>query len=266
MAGLMDMPRETRYQILELCLLVEGAINPYPAHHEDQNQFPKRSRKPDIALLKVNKVLNLEATDIFYKMNTWQLSSPRPLDYPPSEEDIIWKFHSGRISHLHIVMNMHDHPPDTVLTAVKKADENSLTDDYRRTFIHERCFRAALETWNWKMAVMSDIVPSTLEIDMEDMYCPLGCCRGEFIDLWGRVMRGVVCVSDGPRGHWLSTGQLLTTHRMTDISLVGLGKGEERYLRREILSRDSEGEANGEPLDAALRFSTQWRAKSSNRR
>lgn len=96
----MNMPREIRYQILELCLLVEGTINPYPALHEDKNQFAKCNRKPDVALLKVNKVLNFEATRIIYSMNTWQLSSPRPLEFPPLQKALMWNLHRGRIFRL----------------------------------------------------------------------------------------------------------------------------------------------------------------------
>ena len=264
MPSLTDMPREIRYQILELCLFVEGTINPYPAPHEDKDQFAKCNRKPDIALLKVNKLLNSEATDIFYKNNTWQLSSPLPLYYPPFEEDMIWKFHSGRILHLGIVMDMYDLPPDTILKTAKKADEGSLTGDYRSTFVHQRCFRAALQTWEWKAAVMLEIIPSTLEVDMKNMYCPVGCCRNEFIDLWRGVMRGVVCVSDGPRGYWRSTGQLHASEPTTKVSFIGLTKGDERRLTGQNSIQDEEDEADGEPIDADLRFSIQWRNASSN--
>ena len=264
MLSLTDMPREIRYQILEFCLLVEGTINPYPAPHEDKDQFAKCNRKPDIALLSINKLLNLEATDLFYKNNTWQLNSPWRLDYPPFEEDMIWKFHSGRIFHLGILMDMWDHTPDPVIAAVNIADANSLTDDYRRTFIHERCFEAALETWNWKMAVILDIIPSTLEIDMKNMYCPMGCCRNQFIDLWGRVMKSVVCVSDGPCGYWRNTGQLHANEPTTALSLIGLTKAHKRRLIRGNRSQDEESEADGAPINTDLRFKIQWRNASSN--
>lgn len=259
MPGLMNMPREIRYQILELCLLVEGTINPYPALHEDRDQFAKCNQKPDIALLKVNKVLNLEATEIFYEMNTWQLSSPRPLEDPPFEKDLIWKFHSDRISHLRIVMDMYDLPPNTILTAARKADGNSLEDYQRTKFIHERCLEAALETWEWKTEMMVHIKPLTLEIDMKNMYCPIGCCHGQFIDGLAIVMITTVYVSSEGRHDELSTNGSFTNAPTADMSVVGLTKGEERHLISRMQGLDSEGEADGESMEAALRFRIQWR-------
>ena len=259
MAGLMNVPRETRYQILELCLFVEGTINPYPAPHEDKDQFAKCNRKPDIALLKVNKVLNSQATDIFYKENTWQLSSPQPLEHPPFENDTIWKFHSHRISHLLIVMNMNDLPPNTVLLAAINADHRSLKDNERRDFIHESAFEAAGETWEWKMRIMDHIKPLTLEIDMRPVYCPVGCCRGVFIGLFATISRDLLNASNKGRHDELSKTGSLTDALTTDMSIVGLTNEEERYFIASVKGQESASAADNEPIDAPVRFRIEWR-------
>jgi hypothetical protein len=36
---MMRIPREVRERILDLCLVVDGVVNPHPAHYEDENVF-----------------------------------------------------------------------------------------------------------------------------------------------------------------------------------------------------------------------------------
>ena len=109
------LPREIRDAILELCLVVEGPINPYPTYYEDPNPFEKANRKPDVALLKVNKKINAEAAETLYGGNLWKLTW-RLEDYPRILEatmgadffDIvdqaspnkIWEIHRADIRHI----------------------------------------------------------------------------------------------------------------------------------------------------------------------
>ena len=259
MPSLTDMPREIRYQILELCLFVEGTINPYPAPHEDKDQFAKCNRKSDIALLKVNKVLNSEATEIFHNENTWQLSSPHPLEEPPFENDTIWKFHSHRISHLRIDMNMNDLPPNTVLFAAINADHGSLRGNERTDFIHGSALEAAGESWRWKMMMMDQIKPLTVEIDMRPMYCPLGCCRGVFIDLFAIFIDNLLNVSNKGRRDELSKTGSLSNAPTTDMSIVGLTNKEQRYFIATIKGQESASAPDNEPIEAPVRFTLEWR-------
>ena len=252
MPGLMDMPAEIRYQILELCLVVEGTINPYPALHEGRDQFAKCNRKPDVALLKVNKVLNLEATRTIYSMNTWQLSSPRPLVRPQFAIDLIWLLHCGRIFHLRMVMDIYDIPPNTILNAAREADERSLEGDQRMTFVHDRCLRDTEQTIRWKMVMVTSIQPLKLEIDIKNMYCPTGCCRDELIKYSGRRVRKIVARCDELRAHGHSTGL------RTDLNVVGLVKGEERNLIRKTWKQDLEVEADEELVDWTPQFTIEW--------
>ena len=241
----MNMPKELRDQILELCLLVDGTINPYPAFYEDKDHFANCNRKPDIALLKANRVLNFEATDIFYSKNTWQLSSPRPLDFPPFKKDLMWNLHRDRIFHLRILMDMRDHPPEIVLEAARKADDRLLKGDQRTVFVHDHCSKGAWETWRWKMLMKSYIKPLTLEIDMKHMYCPTGCCRNEFIDFLGGMMRRILYMNEQMRIHGRPSRGLTT-----GLNVVGLTNGEEDNLIRQIWKQDSQGEGNELPIDA----------------
>ena len=249
----MSMPKEMRDHILVLCLLVDGTINPYPAFYEDKDRFANCNRKPDLGLLKVNKVLNFEATDIFYGMNTWQLSSPRPLDFPPFKKDLMWNLHRDRISHLRLLMDMRDHRPDIVLEAARKTDDRRLKGDQRTVFIHDHCSKGALETWRWKMLMKKYIKPLTLEIDMKHMYCPTGCCRDGFIDFLGGMMRRVLYMNEQLRIYgrpsWAPA---------TDLNVVGLTNGEEYDLIRQIWKQDSQGEGDEVPMDAGPRVTIQW--------
>ena len=256
----MNIPKELRYQILELCLLVDGTINPYPAFYEARDQFAKCNRKPDIALLKVNKVLNFEATDIFYSKNTWQLSSPRPLDFPPFEKDLMWNIHRGRIFHMRILMDMRDHPPDIVLKAARKADDRFLKGEQRTIFVHDHCWKGAFDTCSWKMLMQSYIRPLTLQIDMKHMYCPTGCCRNEFIELLGSMMRRLFYTNERVRVSGPSIGPSSGPSKGQTIRLnvVGLTNGEEYNLIRQIWKQDSQSEGDEAPNDAAPQGTIQW--------
>ena len=68
------LPQEIRDAILELCLVVEGPINPYPTYYEDRNPFEKTDHQPDVALLKVNKQIKAEASKTLYGSNLWKLN------------------------------------------------------------------------------------------------------------------------------------------------------------------------------------------------
>ncbi|KAK0508088.1 hypothetical protein JMJ35_009172 [Cladonia borealis] len=255
MPGLMDMPSEIRYQILELCLLVEGTINPYPALHEDKDQFAKCNRKPDLALLKVNKVLNFVATRIFYKRNTWQLGSPRPLELPPfqNQKDLMWEFHRDRILRLRIRMDMYDLPPNTVLEAARKANERSLGGQQRTTFVHDDSLKDTRATIFWKMVMIYYIKPLTVEVDMKDMFCPVGCCRNDLIQDSGRKIRSLIHFSNElPQSSTRRRGQT------TDLSVVGLAKGEEQTLIREIWKQESEDGPDEVSFSAAPKVTIQW--------
>lgn len=74
MSHLMKIPREVREAILELCLVIEGEINPYPTLYQDQDPFSDNNRKPDIVLLTFHKVINTEASKIFNGKNVWLLT------------------------------------------------------------------------------------------------------------------------------------------------------------------------------------------------
>ena len=250
MPGLMSMPMEIRYQILELCLLVDGTINPYPVFYEDKDQFASCTRRPDVALLRVNKVLNFEATGIFYSKNTWQLNSPRPLGFPTFKKDSMWNLHRDRIFHLRIVMDMRDHSPNTVLQAAKKADERSLNGGQRAIFVHAHCLTLALVLWRWKMWMNTYIKPLTVDVDMKHMYCPTGCCRHNFIEALGRMMREIVYNNTHVYGPY--RGQT------TCLNVVGLTKGEEHNLICQIWEQDSQVEGDEVPIFAAPRVTIQW--------
>ncbi|KAL8643853.1 MAG: hypothetical protein Q9226_008079 [Calogaya cf. arnoldii] len=65
------LPGELRNQIYELCLVVDGTINPYPAQYQDNLIVPKGQSKPSVALLRVSKLVKAEAQPILYGRNTW---------------------------------------------------------------------------------------------------------------------------------------------------------------------------------------------------
>ena len=73
---------------ISICLVVEGPINTHPAYYESKDPFAEADRKPDVALLKVNKFINHEATKILYSKNVWRLTWPGgdPQNFPENDQ------------------------------------------------------------------------------------------------------------------------------------------------------------------------------------
>jgi hypothetical protein len=67
-------PSEVQRLILDWSLKVEGHIKPYPAYFESRDVFHETNKKPNIALLRVNRAIIKEATKILYAKNTWKVS------------------------------------------------------------------------------------------------------------------------------------------------------------------------------------------------
>lgn len=74
MACFLKLPLELQNMIYEYCLVVKGLIFPYPSYYEEDAVLQSAQRKPDVALVQVNKEIGTKAKKILYGNNVWHLS------------------------------------------------------------------------------------------------------------------------------------------------------------------------------------------------
>ena len=246
-APLLDLPLDILRQILQDCLLVDGVINLYPASYQSPNVF-SGNKRPDIALFLVCKDIKSRAEHVFYGGNTFELNLDpfihREL-YSLDDIDIgiqtnefwhssMWDTHATKFRH---ILTRFD-PADLSLSesrAIRKIyHEDILQSNYmpiRSRNMHDlllqRCntfslckvetieFMEYLKTWT---------------VDIENLYCPVGCCRRDAID-------GLFSTIIGTLESWEPTAKEREERRhprwnLPDVEIIYLGveNDEERQL------------------------------------
>ena len=189
------LPQEIRDAILELCLVVEGPINPYPTFFHDRNPFEKTSRKPDVALLTVNKSINAEASMISYGSNVWKINW-RSEDYPRVLDsflqtgftddlevlprDQIWTTNRAQIRHITLDLDVRElvaaiylHPTEVGYERgpgeTVSVERMEMTHTQRRMILGLFCA--------WKFRVIGGMQLRSAWIDVKKLSCSGGCCR-----------------------------------------------------------------------------------------
>lgn len=189
------LPQEIRDAILELCLIVDGPINPYPAHYEDRNPFEKTSRKPDVALLKVNKQVSAEASRILYGGNLWKLNwrfedCPEKIESPEPEDFVkeltaallrnkIWTTHRAQIRHVALDLDIQDLNAKKLKQSTVQEYERMPreTDSIERgKKIHDNRSFMLTTICCWKLSIILRPLKSVY-IDVRRLFCSNGCCR-----------------------------------------------------------------------------------------
>ena len=194
-----SLPQEIRDAILELCLIVDGPINPHPTHYEDRNPFEKTSRKPDVALLKVNKKINADASIILYSGNLWKLNYNWPSegfwDLRISElglegfiEELgavllrnkIWITHTIQIRHVALDLDVRDLNikklwQSTILEYESMPKETNSVE--RAKMIHDHRSFILEFMCCWKFSIIRKMPLKSAYIDVRSLFCSNGCCR-----------------------------------------------------------------------------------------
>lgn len=223
------LPREIRDAILELCLVVKGPINPYPTNYEDRNPFEKTERKPDVALLEVNRNINVEASRIFYGGNLWK-HNWRSEDYsklPETAEfeDIIkhlkslprvkiWFTHRAQIRHITLDLDVRDQNATVLLHHTECEYEripSEASSAKRVEAIHQSRDMFLTFSCAFKLCIIRNMQLKSARIN--------GCCR-------------LGLVRDACFHHlqlWASSMKLEPGHRpaMPNITVVGFRNEDE---------------------------------------
>ena len=151
---LTTLPREIRDAILELCLVV-GTINPQSRGY--WKPFIRSTRKPDISLLAVNKVINAEATEILYGKNVWVINwvfkdeGPRKwVSQAPKDE--IWQIHHDQIRHVIISLD-----PRGFYPQISEFEKGGRLSIRKRLIVHAH---------RWQLSICRELGFQPVTIDM----------------------------------------------------------------------------------------------------
>jgi hypothetical protein len=244
---LLGIPPEIRDAILELCLVVEGPINPYPAQYESKDPFAETNRQPDVALLEVDKVMNQEATEILYSKNTWRLNlhyvgdaSDTPMMFSLTNGRI-WAVHQKYIRHIFTSFDMRDFTSDTALDFARSAHRirlDGMTQQERREEIHTNMTEELLSDYAWKYKLILNLPTLSVIFDLKNLYCPMGCCRA---DLLGRLCHNIFhrLASHGQPPIRKEVSHFFTNSE-TKYTIIGLERRAERDLVLNCWAREPE--------------------------
>ena len=270
----MGIPREIRDAIFEICLVVEGPINPHPAYYESKDPFAEADRKPDVALLKVNKFLIHEATKILYSKNVWRLTWPGgdPQNFQrivECRQGQIWGIHSQHIRHVITSFDVRDVEPDELLNASRTVHEPGYSDldmVAKHRLIHDHRFQSLRLICQWKYLFFKLLSPSSATVcgfsppesatfDLDNFFCPSGCCREEAL---GAICREIVFQRDYRncmlKGHQLEQCE---TDPQTKYTILGLKTTAERNIVRRAWHRKLEDE-DSEKVSGGTELSIWW--------
>ncbi|KAL9626880.1 MAG: hypothetical protein Q9204_006967 [Flavoplaca sp. TL-2023a] len=190
------LPAEIRNQIYELCLLVDGSINPYPVHYQDSRVVPEGQSKPSVALLRVSKQIKAEARPIYHGRNTW-LHNQNSIRFQQNSASFarqpFWdKFNASRrtlLGHVIIKFSFRDLAQGGLVgiftdwTQSKRLHQpmsNSRTTALE--IAHDQQIVILYHLWQPKIKQMMKLVcrshpPKELTLDFAECYCQSGCCR-----------------------------------------------------------------------------------------
>ena len=181
---LLTCPREVRDLIYKHCLIVSVEINIYPTAHEINTQRfqTSKAQRPSPALLAVNTIIGAEARQVLYARNHWQIGPNLPTEN-------IFKSYPTLFRNVTMVFDQYDVPEEQRMAIQKAAHSRSeeswdVEDIYltRLRSIHLDCLHAAYGIWRGIQEVIIKLMEtSNITLDLENFYCPSGCCRSELL-------------------------------------------------------------------------------------
>ena len=250
MSAFEKLPRETRDQIYEHCLLYDGVIDPFPNKEEHPYNYGaptlrdiERSireiknepcvareiqNKPCVALLGVNSKIRDEAASTLFGKNTWRLSFGTVLQ---DKKYRWWETYAQYFRHL--VTSFDDRDADEIKLLdlymeeqiIKRAFEDSDHFNPAGTAdIHQRQLSIMKDGFIAKKNILLQMELKTLSIELRDLFCPSQCCRREALQ--------TLLIHLGSTGPWYRLEQERGRDRdskpRTDIKLLGLEDDKER--------------------------------------
>ena len=197
------------------CLIYDGDIIPYPSTDEREEIaesgekaaklcIERRERKgamtvmmkrdlracggityaedwPCIALLAVNKSIQEEAANVLFGKNVWRLSY---FEQWKGQNSSLWFSYAGYFRHITTQMSMNDvgnmvqHIKERRAFGKKHGwSAKTLQEDIHGIGLFYMDFR-----FEWKRRMLMRMNLKSLVFDVENLFCPHGCCREEVLE------------------------------------------------------------------------------------
>ena len=222
----LKLPLEVRQTIYQFCLIVNSPINPCPTIHEPPSLLASKTHRPCVALLRVNKQVEAEAADVLYGHNRWliPLSLNHYIFYPQK----VSVNNARRFRHIIVRLDFYKISDELRYSIILDSHkyEHAQTSKQRFNYIHSRMLRIL----NWEVHKVRRYVKweykklQTLVLDVENLYCPLGCCRLELMR--GRLYHQFISQLNKLPSFWPDC----TLH----VTVTGLSTQEEKDIVRNL--------------------------------
>lgn len=164
--------------IYEYCLVVNYELNPHPTDYEQYAIQRPLPRKPDVALLEINKQIRDEAAIVLYGKNIWRVSHQSNVLVQPE----IWRKVS-LFRHVVVSFDFRDlhssHLLEISLAVLKsrRSMETEADEVSASTIIHAKRRFDLQSPWMAKMRWVGAMHLKSIVLDFSNALCPNGCCR-----------------------------------------------------------------------------------------
>lgn len=194
MPGFMDLPREIRTMIYEYCLVVSGTIVPYEEKYSlSRADLAVRKEMPTVALLVVNKTIEVEAAEILFGNNVWRITTEKVIQFPfHTYFNSLWARRANLFRKIAIVFDKNDFESKRWYEHVphfRHQDEDGPSEAIISR-MHLQAERAMMDSWYHRFDLvweMPNLVSAVFNVDR--LYCPTCCCRRRLLRVFLEILR-----------------------------------------------------------------------------
>ena len=240
--------------IYRYCLMYDGEIIPFPSIDEREaieasgGKPAKRSFVPgahgsimelrscgavtyaadwpSIALLGVSKRIREGAANYFFGKNVWRLSCVEGWETTYNRA-ALWCKNAGHFRHITTHMSMND--AEDRVQGIKETRAMAKKQGWSANELESEIHKIGLGDieldHEWRSSDLMDMNLKTLVFNVENLFCPRGCCRQ-------RVLKSF-CQSMSKAGPWYRLGvgeKEVKERRKTNVKVVGLEDDSEKEI------------------------------------
>lgn len=188
MTTLTTLPSEVRLNIYHFCnVIVRGEIVPYPTsatyHSACVLGGHQVSRKLDVALLAVNKLVRVEVSPILYGENIWRMTIPKVVSPSFSIGHDVFRVQPLLFRHIAIDFDCEDLPRDFKHATIARARQRygETADSFFPNaaiskFVHERSCGYLHVLWVYQCRLIEKMDLNRITCNLQHCRCPSGCC------------------------------------------------------------------------------------------
>lgn len=194
MPSILSLPREVRYKIYKICLIVHYEIIPHPTNREvlfEPEHLVRPLRElPSVALVAINKQIRAETRPILYYGNHWRLPTA------PVANNLFQMVEPWLFQYVTITLRgddvpgipyrwLEDHTQRFVDNGVSDADWVKHRLYYSRPrsdYVHDLYFSMVCDAWKAKVDLLEEMSHlRKVVVNIDQLRCPTLCCCKEHV-------------------------------------------------------------------------------------